>query len=109
MAYRVSLPDTYAFEVGAAQGGAGILKAIHKETDRRFAVKSYRPPAWLTAREAEAYRGRVRATVERLACVDHPGLAPVFDLVEQDGWVHVLREFVPGVSLAARLTEHGPL
>jgi hypothetical protein len=110
MALRIPLPDYFSLDTGTAAGATtGILRVRDLRTDRLLAVKAYRPPAWMTAREANAQRDRVAAALEpltRLACT---GMAPVREVFDRDGVVCLARDYVPGTPLSAKLRDRGAL
>lgn len=98
----------------AAQGGA----------EQRIVLREYMPAGLATRRSAghgvrplrAADRpdfdwglARLRQETEALKAVEHPGLARVYGLVEENGTGYRAEEFVEGTGLAATLERRGKL
>ncbi|HEY2195537.1 MAG TPA: serine/threonine-protein kinase [Actinomycetospora sp.] len=97
-----ALPDRLAerYEVGPVIGrgvGSSVFRAHDTLLDRDAAVKTFRV-------ETDA---RARRELSLLAMMDHPGLVPVYDVDEHDGWAFVVMALLDGGSLADRVHEHG--
>lgn len=60
-----------------------------------------------TAEELERVRERAMGEARALAAIEHPNIASVFDIVERDGTVFVVMEYVPGESLGDRVRRGG--
>jgi tetratricopeptide (TPR) repeat protein len=81
-------------------GGMGeVFLAEDGRLRRRVALKQ------LTAGAVHGPEGRARVLHEAraVARLQHPGIATVFDVVEHDGSVVIVMEYVEGETLAARL------
>ncbi|HEV3023281.1 MAG TPA: serine/threonine-protein kinase, partial [Pirellulales bacterium] len=88
------------------QGGFGVVYRGHDaELRRDVAIKVPRRDHIATPAEAEAYLAEGRM----LAGLDHPGIAPVYDLGRtEDGCCYIVSKFVPGGDLAHRMAERLP-
>jgi eukaryotic-like serine/threonine-protein kinase len=88
--------------------GAGGMGEVYLAEDpalgRKVAVK--RVP--LTGGVVPDALARLRREAQAAARISHPGVAAVYDVVEQDGSPYVVMEYVPGTDLSSRLA-HGPL
>ncbi len=87
------------------RGGMGVVRlATDTRLDRRVALKAL--PAELASDPARLERFEREART--LAQLNHPNLAGIHGVEEQDGARHLVLEYVEGESLADRL-ERGPL
>ncbi len=89
------------------QGGMGsVYLAKHLFLQRPVTVKLLR---WsfndLLERNIEAFeRGAIA-----LARLNHPNIATIYDIDEEDGRPYVVMEYVDGVDVGGFLKRHGPL
>ena len=90
-------------KIGAGANG-DVYLADDPRLRRRVALKRLSDPE-LTSPEARRLLMREARTAARL---NHPNVASVYDVVESDHGVHIVMEYVPGVSLASRVLS-GPL
>ena len=91
--YRVVAP--------LGSGGMGVVyRARDEHLDRDVALKVL-PEKSLTD---ESSRGRFRREALTLSRLSHPGIGMVFDFDRQDDTDFLVMEFVPGTTLAARLS-----
>ena len=83
------------------RGGMGVVYVAHDtKLDRSVAVKSM--PAEL-ASDSNA-RTRFRREAKLLASLNHPNIAVIHDILEQDeGAGYLILEYVPGETLAGRI------
>ncbi len=86
-------------------GGMGVVYLAHDtKLKRSVAIKSM--PAAL-AGDSTA-QGRFRREAELLALLNHPNIAVIYDIIEQDeGAGYLILEYVPGETLTERLAR-GP-
>jgi serine/threonine protein kinase/tetratricopeptide (TPR) repeat protein len=90
-------------EVG--RGGMGIVfRAYDKHLTRDVAVKVL-PPGTFPDENA---RKRFLREARLLAKLNHPNVAMAFDFGQQDGIDYLVTEYVPGITLDAKLAK-GPL
>ncbi|MGA9885510.1 MAG: protein kinase [Candidatus Acidiferrales bacterium] len=86
-------------------GGMGVVyRARDKRLERDVAVKIFRPGLQID----EAARRRFRKEALALAKLNHPSIATVHDIGEQNGIDYLVMEYVPGQSLAEKIRS-GPL
>src|SRR5580765_7295403 len=85
-------------QIGA--GGMGIVYRAHDEQlDRDVAVKVL--PAGMLANETA--RKRFRKEALALAKLNHPNIGTIFEFGNQDGVDFLVTEYIPGVTLDAKL------
>ena len=90
-------------QIGA--GGMGVVwRALDERLERDVAIKVL-PPGLLADEDA---RRRFRREARALAKLNHPNIATIYDVGEEDGLDFLVMEFVPGESLADKLRA-GPL
>src|SRR5579864_1795115 len=86
-------------KIGA--GGMGIVyRARDERLERDVAIKVL-PPGLITD---DHVRRRFRKEALALAKLNHPNIAAVYDVGNQDGLDYLVMEYVPGDSLEAKLT-----
>jgi serine/threonine-protein kinase len=90
--------------LGADPTGSAVL-ARHDASGSLVVIR-FLPAAAL---REPGYRAQVRADVQRLAGLQHNGVARVLEDVETDRGVALVREHVDGVTLRALLGEEGAL
>ncbi len=82
------------------RGGMGVVYlARDTKLERSVAIKSI--PADL-AGDSTA-RTRFRREAKLLALLNHPNIAVIYDIIEQDGAGYLILEYVPGETLAQRI------
>ena len=100
------LGGRYRVEALLATGGMGeVWAARDLLLDRAVAVKVLGGALAGDGRAAERLRREARAA----ARLDHPNIARVLDLGEQDGRPYLVMELLEGESLAARIDRAGPM
>jgi hypothetical protein len=87
-------------------GGFGrVYQGFDEELCREVAVKVPRPGRLASAEQARAYLAEGRV----LACLDHPGIVPVYDTGRtDDGTCYLVSKLIPGQDLGKRLRQ-GPV
>jgi len=96
-----------AFEIAEmiGRGGMGVVYLAHDtKLGRSVAVKSI--PAQL--RGSARAQARLRREAQLLASLNHPNIAVIHDIVEEDRSGYLVLEYVPGQNLAERIAQ-GPL
>jgi len=102
---RGSLLGPYRIVELLGAGGMGMVYRAHDERLQRDVAIKVLPPGLLTNEEA---RRRFRREALALAQLNHPHIASIYDVGEQDGADYLVMECVAGESLATRL-QAGPL
>jgi serine/threonine protein kinase len=97
-----------SFEIGEmiGRGGMGVVYLAHDtKLDRSVAIKSM--PAELQANSTAQMRFKREAKL--LASLNHPNIAVIHDIIEQDtGSGYLVLEYIPGQTLTERIA-HKPL
>lgn len=94
------LGERYRLDDRVATGGVGeIWKAVDERTGRWVAVKVLRDRHVADA----GFRERFRAEAQHTAELAHPGLAEVFDYVEDGPLAYLVMEYLTGRPLSALL------
>lgn len=84
------------------RGGQGVVHLAHDERLGRTVALKLLPRA--LAGEGARLPARLAREMEVLSRLDHPGICVVFDAGEVDGYAFLAMRYVPGVSLAQRVT-----
>ena len=97
---------SFEVEKVIGRGGMGVVYLAHDtKLKRHVAIKSL-PPGILAEPVTQS---RFRREAEVLASLNHPNIAVIYDIIEQDaGDNYLILEYVSGESLAAKI-ENGPL
>ena len=96
------IADRYRLLHHVGSGGMGVVwEALDERLERRVAVKQlHRQPGASTA-EAELANKRAMREARLTARLQHPHAVPVFDVVEQEGQLWLIMQFIPSITLAA--------
>ncbi len=84
---------------------ATVYRATYLPLKREVAVKILRPGAATSAETRRDFVEEARA----LAKLDHPGVVKVFDVVEDEAYLLIIMDYVPGRNLRQAVEEDGPL
>src|SRR6185503_9479469 len=90
--------------LGAGANGVVFL-AEDTRLHRRVALKTV---AGTAGAEASEVRRKLLREARAAARLNHPNIAAVYDVLESEDGVHIVMEYVPGTTLAARVRQ-GPL
>lgn len=94
------IADRYRVEAELGRGGMGVvLRAHDTRLNRTVAVKML--PA--DATQSDLLRQRLASEARIASALNHPGIATVYDFIEQDGAAFIIYEFVPGHTLRRHL------
>jgi eukaryotic-like serine/threonine-protein kinase len=93
-----------------ARGGGGTVWAGYDHLlEREVAVKHVVIPDELPPAERDKLRARVRSEARAAARLLHPSAVAIFDVVAEDGDVHLVLELVDDPTLDERVARDGPL
>ncbi len=85
--------------------GRGGMATVYLASDPRFkrevAIKIL-PPQLLTD---PVYRARFEREAQTIAALEHPAIVPVYDYGDEDGQLYLVMRYMPGGSLADKLTK----
>ena len=94
------IADRYRVEAELGRGGMGVvLRAHDMRLNRTVAVKML--PA--DAAQSELVRQSLASEARIASALNHPGIATVYDFIEQDEAAFIIYEFVPGRTLRRHL------
>jgi serine/threonine protein kinase len=90
----------YRVEAELGRGGMGVvLRAHDTRLNRTVAVKML--PS--DATQSDLMRQSLASEARIASALNHPGIATVYDFIEQDGAAFIIYEFVPGHTLRRHL------
>jgi eukaryotic-like serine/threonine-protein kinase len=102
--------DRYRLLEPLEEGGMGILwRAEDQIAERLVTVKELRFPDPLDHMQRRALAARVRREARAMAAVDHPGLARIFDIVDDGDRPWVVTELIEDPTLDQLVRRNGPL
>ena len=91
----------YIIQEKLGQGGMGIVyKAIHPALERDVAIKLIH----IARADNRAMLERFRREAKVVATLRHPGIVQLYDFDVKDDMLYMVMEYIPGESLARRLT-----
>ncbi|MFC5830823.1 serine/threonine-protein kinase [Nonomuraea insulae] len=92
------------------QGGMGTVWQAHDEVlGRDVAVKEVLPPPDLTGAEREEFAKRTFREARAAGRVAHPGVATVYDVVEERGHPWIVMQLVRSRTLGELIRDEGPM
>ncbi|WP_162795327.1 serine/threonine-protein kinase, partial [Nonomuraea lactucae] len=92
------------------QGGMGTVWQAHDEVlGRDVAVKEVHPPPDLTGAERDVFSGRTFREARAAGRVAHPGVAAVYDVLEEHGHPWIVMQLVRSRTLGELVRENGPM
>jgi serine/threonine protein kinase len=86
-----------------------VWEAWDERLERRVALKQLHRQTAGSPAAAELANKRAMREARLTARLNHPHAVPVYDVVEQQGQLWLIMQFIPSVTLAAVLEEVGPL
>lgn len=84
---------------------AGTYRGRDRQLERNVIIKALGPHASLQLAQDDAQREHVLATIRRLAQVESPGIATIYDMGFHDEIFFYAREYLEGKTLAATRAE----
>lgn len=97
--------DRYVIKEKLGQGGmATVYRALDPRFKRDVAIKIL-PPAYL---DNAIFKARFEREAQVIASLEYPGIVPVYDFGEDNGQPYLVMRYMPGGSLADRISQ-GPL
>lgn len=89
-------------------GMSQIWEAIDTQTGRRVAVKRLSAPTTVMPNERRAWLAQIERAAQEIARLQHPNIAAVYDVGQDNGQPFLVTDLLPGRTLRQRLRE-GPL
>ncbi|GAB3295371.1 serine/threonine-protein kinase [Parasphingorhabdus pacifica] len=100
----------YRVQRRIGSGAMGVVwECVDERLHRTVAVKQLLLQPGLDPGEAEEARQRAMREGRIAARLQHPNAISVYDVAEDEGQPVLVMEFLPSTSLAAMMSEHGPL
>lgn len=92
------------------RGGMGTVWQAHDEVlGRDVAVKEVLPPTGLTDEEREEFAVRTFREARAAGRVAHPGVAAVYDVLEEQGHPWIVMQLVHSRTLGEQIRDEGPM
>ncbi|MCK2220861.1 protein kinase [Actinomadura sp. ATCC 31491] len=106
----VTVGGRYRLLKAIGRGGMGKVWQAHDEVlGRDVAVKEVLPPPDLTGPEREVFALRTFREARAAGRVAHPGVATVYDVLEEGGHPWIVMQLVPSRTLGELIRSEGPL
>ncbi|GAA0525425.1 hypothetical protein GCM10011581_14530 [Saccharopolyspora subtropica] len=100
----------YRVQRRIGSGAMGVVwECVDERLHRTVAVKQLLLQPGLDPGEAEEARQRAMREGRIAARLQHPNAISVYDVAEDEGQPVLVMEYLPSTSLAAMMSEHGPL
>ncbi|MGL6159057.1 protein kinase domain-containing protein [Microbulbifer sp.] len=94
--------DRYRLGRTLGAGGMGVVYlAQDTKLDRPVAIKKLRRDA-----AGESARGRIQSEAQLLAKLNHSNIVQLYDVLEEDGGIALVMEYVEGTTLREWMREH---
>jgi len=104
------LAGRYRLDTPIGRGAMGIVWRGRDELlERDIAVKEVRVPTIVTPDQADVVYQRTLREAKTAARLNHPGVATVYDVIEEDRSPWIVMELVRARALDQVVTEDGPL
>ncbi|MFB4264242.1 serine/threonine-protein kinase [Nonomuraea sp. GTA35] len=92
------------------KGGMGMVWHAHDEVlGRDVAVKEVLPPPNMSGPERDEFAVRTFREARAAGRVAHPGVATVYDVLEERGHPWIVMQLVPSRTLGALIRDDGPM
>jgi eukaryotic-like serine/threonine-protein kinase len=107
---KALIADRYRLRHVVGSGGMGVVwEAWDERLERRVALKQLHRQSEASTPEAELANRRAMREARLAARLNHAHAISVFDVVEQEGQLWLIMQFIPSITLAEVLKEGGPL
>jgi eukaryotic-like serine/threonine-protein kinase len=107
---KALIADRYRLRHVVGSGGMGVVwEAWDERLERRVALKQLHRQSGASTGEAELANKRALREARLAARLNHAHAISVFDVVEQEGQLWLIMQFIPSITLAEVLKEGGPL
>jgi serine/threonine protein kinase len=104
------IADRYRLRHVVGSGGMGVVwEAWDERLERRVALKQLHRQSGASTAEAELANRRAMREARLTARLNHPHAVPVYDVVEQEGQLWLIMQFIPSITLAELIKAGGPL
>lgn len=91
-------------EIG--RGGMGIVyEAVNRPLEMKVAIKKMRPELSISRREVDRFLREAKLVAQ----LKHPNIVGIHDIIEEEGTVYLVFEFVEGESLSTVIDKQGRL
>jgi len=100
------------YRLGRSLGSGGMGRVWHARDEvlrRSVAIKEVLLPESLAEDEATELRMRTLREARAAARLSHPNVVRIYDVIYADGRPWIVMEYVPSKSLAAVISENGPI
>lgn len=87
-------------------GMSRVYLAMDAKLNKQWAVKEIRTTG--TAEQQELVRASLVTEANTIKRLDHPAFPRIVDLIDENGSLYVVMDYIEGVSLARVLEEQGP-
>ncbi|MFD8457591.1 serine/threonine-protein kinase [Streptomyces antimycoticus] len=104
------IANRYRLATRLGRGGMGtVWRAVDELLGRDVAVKELHVDEGLTAFDSQLRGERTLREARTVAQIKHPNVIVLHDVIEEDECAWIVMELVDGLSLADRLSAHGPV
>ncbi|MCG0289574.1 serine/threonine-protein kinase [Streptomyces sp. PSAA01] len=104
------IANRYRLGTRLGRGGMGtVWRAVDQLLGRDVAVKELHVDEGLTAFDSQLRGERTLREARTVAQIKHPNVIVLHDVIEEDECAWIVMELVDGLSLADRLSAHGPV
>ena len=93
-------------ELAGRGGMSNVYRAVHERLQKEWAVKEIRRES---CENFNLFRKRLIAEADLLKKLRHPGLPAIVDIVEEEGAVYIIMDYIHGQTLREIVLEKGAL
>ncbi len=104
------LAGKYRLEGIVGRGGMGeVRRAKDMSLGRPVAIKTLVASLDLDGSEGDEWRARLRKEAMTVAAVHHPGIVDIYEIIEENGALHLVFEYLEGITVAAMIGQQKQL